>query len=79
VLREETALEGRVIRLLFRIPYRYGMSTTFRVEARPVAAVVLGEDREEVGTDVRKLVAVAWRPLDEVQENPEIKELLRTL
>ena len=78
-LREETNLEGRVVRFLFTIPYKYGTSTTFLVEVDAAAQPALGSEPEEVAAEHRKLVDLAWFPLADVRENPEIKALLRVL
>jgi 8-oxo-dGTP pyrophosphatase MutT (NUDIX family) len=72
-LLEETGLHARVVRWLFSIPYRLGSSTTFLVEIETGAEVQLGIDPEEVGMEHRKLVGVAWRPVGEVQESPEVR------
>jgi len=72
-LLEETGLHGRVVRWLFSIPYRLGSSTTFLVEVDEGVDVQLGIDPEEVEMDHRKLVGVAWRPVDEVQGSPEVQ------
>ncbi len=78
-LYEETGLVGRIIRLLFTIPYKYGLSTTFLVEVDAGAETVLGVDPEEADADHRKLVDVAWLPVMDMRENPEVKEFLRAL
>lgn len=78
-LREETGLEGRIIRFLLEIPYKYGMSTTFLVEAAPLSAMSPGRDPEERHAGHRKLVGVEWLPLADLRGNPEIEALLRIL
>ena len=78
-LREETGLEGHVKRFLFTIPYKYGTSTTFLVTVEPGAQPTLGYDPEEVNDQHRKLVAVAWPRLQDMQGNPEIEQLLQSL
>jgi 8-oxo-dGTP diphosphatase len=78
-LREETGLDGRVVRFLFEIPYKYGTSTTFLVEAAPLSAMSLGRDPEERHGDHRKLVGVEWLPMADLRGNPEIEALLRVL
>ncbi len=78
-LREETDLEGSIVRFLFTTPYKGGISTTFLVEVDPTAPALLGYDPEEIGVDHRKLADVAWQPVVEMRENPEIKLLLRAL
>lgn len=78
-LREETGLAGRVVRFLFAIPYEHGTSTTFLVEADSDNQATLGHDPEEAQADHRKLVGVAWFPLAEVRENPEVEQLLQVL
>jgi len=72
-LFEETALQGRIIRWLFSIPYRYGSSTTFLVEIEAGAEAILGSDPEEEDLDHQKLVGVAWKSLSEMQESPEVR------
>ncbi len=78
-LREETGLEGRIVRFLFAIPYKYGISSTFLVEVDSRAEATLGSDPEEDGVDHHKLAGVAWLPPAELQDNPEIEQLLRVL
>jgi 8-oxo-dGTP diphosphatase len=78
-LHEETNLAGQVVRFLFMIPYKYGTSTTFLVEIDPTAQAALGWDPEEEQSEHQKLVGVAWLPVAEVRENPEIRQVLRVL
>jgi 8-oxo-dGTP pyrophosphatase MutT (NUDIX family) len=78
-LREETGLAGRLVRRLFSIPYKYGVSTTFLVTVAEDAEIALGSDPEEVNASHRKLVACAWRPVAAVRGNPEVAETLRAL
>jgi 8-oxo-dGTP diphosphatase len=78
-LHEEANLAGRVVRFLFTIPYKYGTSTTFLVEIDPTAQAALGWDPEEEQSEHQKLVGVAWLPVAEVRENPEIRQVLRVL
>ena len=78
-LLEETGLHGRVIRWLFSIPYRYGPSTTFLVEIEANAEAVLGIDPEEVNAGYQKLVGIAWKPLSQVQESPEVRTMVIVL
>lgn len=78
-LREETGLIGRIVRRLFTLPYKYGMSTTFLVEIDPYVDAVLGYDPEEVDAAHRKLVAVAWLLVIEMRENTEVKAMLATI
>ncbi len=67
------------MRRLFTIPYKYGSSTIFLVDIDAGADAVLVYDPEEVEAAHRKLVAVAWQPIAGMQENPEVKHLLRVL
>lgn len=76
-LHEETNLAGHIVRLLFTMPYKFGLSTTFLVEADVVAPLSLGYDPEEIDGAHRKLVEIAWLRVAEMRENPEIKQLLR--
>jgi 8-oxo-dGTP pyrophosphatase MutT (NUDIX family) len=78
-LREETGLGGRVERLVFQIPYKFGTSTTYLVQVDTAAEPRLGHDPEEIDADHRKLVAVAWRRLEDLPDNPEIKALTAAL
>jgi 8-oxo-dGTP diphosphatase len=78
-LWEETGLRGQIVRHLFTIPYRLGLSTTFLVDVDPSAVPVLGIDPEEVSMGHRKLVGIAWVPLDEVRENTEVRQLMLAL
>jgi 8-oxo-dGTP pyrophosphatase MutT (NUDIX family) len=72
-LLEETGLHGRVVRWLFSIPYKYGSSTTFLVEIEDGAEAQLGSDPEEVERGFRKLIDVAWQPVSEMEESPEVR------
>lgn len=78
-LWEETGLAGTLVRCLFTIPYRLGTSTTFLVDIDQQAPAGLGCDPEETQADHRKLVDVAWLPVADMRENPEISALLRAL
>jgi 8-oxo-dGTP pyrophosphatase MutT (NUDIX family) len=78
-LLEETGLSGKVIRKLFALPYVYGLSTTFLVEVDGQDDARLGSDPEEESWQQPKLVDLAWIPMGESRENPEIKRLLETL
>lgn len=71
-LQEETGLTGRVVRWLFAIPYRLGRSTTFLVEIDHASTVALGTDPEEQDNAFQKLASVAWWPVAEVQDSPEV-------
>jgi 8-oxo-dGTP pyrophosphatase MutT (NUDIX family) len=77
-LLEETGLSGRVIRKLFTLPYVYGLSTTFLVEVDRQDDARLGSDPEEEGSQQPKLVDLAWIPISEARDNPEVKRLLET-
>jgi len=78
-LREETGLVGRIGRFLFTTPYKYGLATTFLVEVDPGASVALGADPEGAGAGHRKLADIAWLPVADIRENPEIARLLLVL
>ncbi len=78
-LYEETKLAGTIVRFLFTIPYKYGLSTTFLIEIDPGGSPSLGADPEEVAADHRKLIGVAWMPIADVRDNPEVSALLRVL
>ncbi len=76
-LKEETGITGTNPQKLFDLPYSKGNSTTFLVEVDTNAEPVLGVDPEEADDDHRKLTAVAWMPIADHPENPEVKALLR--
>ncbi len=78
-LREETGLDGRIVRHVFTLPYKYGLSTTFLVAVDAAGQAALGVDPEAARGARRKLVAVAWRSVAEVRENTEDAQLLRVL
>jgi 8-oxo-dGTP diphosphatase len=78
-LYEETGLAGTVVRRLFTIPYKYGLSATFLVDVAPDAEAILGSDPEDEFSDHHKLAAVAWFSLDKIAGNIEVDELRRTL
>jgi 8-oxo-dGTP diphosphatase len=69
-LKEETGLDGKVVRELFTLPYRDGASSTFQVEASDVMEPRLGSDPEEADAGHTKLVEVGWKLLDDTRGNP---------
>ena len=75
-LKEETGLHGKVGGRLFTIPYKYGLSTTYRVTIPEDAEPVLGIDQEDADSDHRKLVELAWKPFDASSGSREVEELL---
>jgi 8-oxo-dGTP pyrophosphatase MutT (NUDIX family) len=78
-LVEETGLTGRIVRQLFAIPYKYGLSTTYLVAVDNFSPLRLGYDPEEQGAEHQKLIDVAWHPIDTMSNNPEIKALTQAL
>lgn len=74
-LLEETGLQGRIQCWLYSIPYKHGSSSTFLVEVDDQATAHLGFDPEEAERGYRKLLDVAWWPLVERQESPEVRAL----
>jgi hypothetical protein len=52
---------------------------TVLVETDPAQPAILGHDPEEAQAAHRKLVAVAWRSIAAVRDNPEIAQLLQVL
>src|SRR5688572_24914542 len=75
-LAEETGLSGRIVRQLFALPYKYGLSTTYLVAVDNLTSLRLGHDPEEQGAAHQKLVDVAWQPIDAMSDNTEIKALM---
>ena len=76
-LKEETGLDGSNPRKAFELPYSKGISTTFLVDVDPRAIPVLGIDPEEENDAQKKLADLAWMPIADLLENPEVKALLR--
>ena len=75
-LKEETGLEGHIVRELFRIPYKYGKSTTFLAKVPGGGEPILGIDPEEQMEDHQKLIEVAWRPFDASLGSTEVRVML---
>lgn len=78
-LKEETGLDGNVIKELFTIPYKHGLSTTFLIETEENQIPVLGIDPEDIEKDHKKLVAVRWMKIEDHRANPEIEALIKNL
>jgi 8-oxo-dGTP pyrophosphatase MutT (NUDIX family) len=78
-LDEETGLKGTVVRFLFTMPYDLGTSATFLVEVDASAQVSLGYDPEEAQESSKMLQDVAWFPIKDVREHPEVRHVLACL
>ncbi|GLV60438.1 hypothetical protein KDH_72570 [Dictyobacter sp. S3.2.2.5] len=78
-LFEETGLRGRNPRFLFEGRYSKGVSSTFLVEVDPEAEATLGHDPEDVGKGHILLQGLAWFPIADVAELPEVKRALECL
>ena len=78
-LDEETGLKGTVVRFLFTMPYDLGTSATFLVEVDATAQVSLGYDPEEAQESSKMLQDVAWFPIKDVRDNPEVRQVLAYL
>lgn len=78
-LLEETGLNGRNPRFLFDSTYSKGISSTYLVEVDPDAEATLGLDPEDVGQEHIMLQGLAWFPLADVAELPEVKRTLECL
>jgi ADP-ribose pyrophosphatase YjhB (NUDIX family) len=78
-LDEETSLKGTIVRFLFTMPYDLGTSATFLVEVDAAAQVSLGSDPEEAQESSQMLQDVAWFPIKDVRENPEVRQVLACL
>ena len=79
-LREETGLEGQLSRALFddvhpRCP---GIVRCFAVEVEASAEARLGTD-PELAPPEQILVAVAWRPLAVVHDDPQVRRVVAAL
>ncbi len=75
-LYEETGLIGTIIRFLFTIPYDLGTSATFLIEVDPDAQIALGYDPEEVLENQKMLEDVAWFPIEDLADHPEVQRVL---
>jgi 8-oxo-dGTP pyrophosphatase MutT (NUDIX family) len=75
-LREETGLEGRLVRMLFDLPYELGISRTYRVDAGLDPQATLGFDPEEEDPRAPKLVELAWMEIGGLGGNEEIAAFL---
>jgi 8-oxo-dGTP pyrophosphatase MutT (NUDIX family) len=75
-LYEETGLNGKIVRFLFTMPYELGTSATFLVEIDPDAQVVLGYDPEEEQEELKMLEDVAWFPVEDLSDHPEVQRVL---
>ncbi|MET0422196.1 MAG: NUDIX domain-containing protein, partial [Acidimicrobiia bacterium] len=69
-LREETGVRGRVVRELYRRTYGRGPEACFLVES--------DHDGEFVSEDP-VVTDVAWHPLDELEDDPQISRVLAAL
>jgi 8-oxo-dGTP pyrophosphatase MutT (NUDIX family) len=78
-LDEETSLKGTIVRFLFTMPYDLGTSATFLVEVDATAQVSLGYDPEKAQESSKMLEDVAWFPIKDVRENPEVRQVLACL
>ncbi|MEO8953151.1 MAG: NUDIX hydrolase [Ktedonobacteraceae bacterium] len=75
-LYEETGLNGKIMRFLFTIPYDLGTSAVFLVEIDPHAQAVLGYDPEEEQEEHKMLEDVAWFPIEDLRDHPEVQRVL---
>ncbi|HEY6409704.1 MAG TPA: NUDIX hydrolase [Ktedonobacteraceae bacterium] len=75
-LYEETGLNGNILQFLFTIPYDLGTSATFLVEIDADAQVALGYDPEEEQEERKMLEEVAWFPIEDFREHPEVRRVL---
>jgi len=75
-LYEETGLQGKIVRYLFTMPYDLGTSAAFLVEVDADAQVALGTDPEETQEGHRMLEDVAWFPIQDVRDHPEVQRVL---
>jgi 8-oxo-dGTP diphosphatase len=75
-LYEETGLNGKIMQFLFTIPYDLGTSAAFLVEIDPNAQAVLGYDPEEEQKEHKMLEDVAWFPIEDLLDYPEVRRVL---
>lgn len=78
-LDEETSLKGTIVRFLFTMPYELGTSATFLVAVDATAQVSLGSDPEEEQENSKMLEEVAWFPIKDVRDNPEVRQVFACL
>jgi 8-oxo-dGTP diphosphatase len=72
-LREETGLRGTLVRLLY-----YDDERCFAVTVDERQQPRLGAD-PELPDDAQMLVAVAWRPLAELHDDPQVARVISLL
>ncbi|KEO81607.1 NUDIX domain-containing protein [Tumebacillus flagellatus] len=79
-VREETGLVTRAVRFLYETTYSQGPEFCFLLEEAglPGASAVLGHD-PEFAPDEQALDGLAWRPLSEVRDDKQIRQVLRHL
>lgn len=82
-VREETGLDARIVRFLFKEQYLGGTSTSlcYLLEADASQTALLGNDPEEahLTADARTLRAVAWLPLVSVADDRQVSRVLEAL
>ena len=80
-LFEETGLVGEVERYLFEQPYAGGLCHGFLLRVPGDQLARLGHDPEEVTLPPaeRMLQGVAWRPLDKLGEDVQVKLVIAAL
>ncbi|SRR5260370_110146 len=78
-LDEETGLKGKLVRFLCTMAYELGTSATFLVEVAADAQASLGYDPEEAQEGHKMLEEMAWFPIKDVRENPEVRQVLEVL
>jgi NUDIX domain len=77
-VREETGMRGEVVETLFdRLWSKSEIERCFLIKVSPEQEPILGSDPELAGR--QQLDIVAWRSLDEVKGDPQVKQVLEAL
>ena len=79
VLREQTGLNGRVLRKRFSMPCQGGLSTTYLLDVDPEAHPVLGTGSQAADFGDAPLTDWTWHTVAEIDDSTEIDQLRRVL
>jgi 8-oxo-dGTP diphosphatase len=78
-LKEETGLDGRVVRFLFTVPYSQGDHHCFLVEVDPEAEAELGADPEIGADEEPELIGIGWFTLKEKRDDWQVAKVIEIL
>lgn len=78
-LKEETGLDGRVVRFLFTVPSTHGDHHCFLVKVDPEQEAKLGSDPEIGPDDEPALIGIGWFALEEKREDWQVAKVMESL